>query len=140
MSFVYIVVYCISSLEGMEIPTYVFNILDIGETNSTTKRINPNGLYSTSRLINYQLVIDLAKKTEAFPLKEKFSETCDSLDLVEPLILVKNLQGVQDSQYASIAAKSEVNFVFSSESLLQNDGKLRRFIRNYSYNTFGVWI
>ena len=116
--------------------------LDIGETNSTTKRINPNGLYSTSTMVDKLSASNRfspKKKRKPSPLKEKFSETCDSLGLGGTNDFgEKFYKEYSDSQYASIAAKSEVNFVFSSESLLQNDGKLlRRFIRNYSYNTFG---
>jgi hypothetical protein len=80
------------------------------------------------------------KKRKAYsPPKEAFSKTCESLGLGGTYDFgEQSYKNYGDDKYAKVNANANVNFTFTSESLLQNEGKLlRRFIRNYSYNTFG---
>ena len=81
-----------------------------------------------------------AKKRKVYsPPKDTFSKTCENLGLGGTCDFgEQSYKNYGDDKYAKVNANANVNFTFTSESLLQNEGKLlRRFIRNYSYNTFG---
>ncbi len=134
------ILHFIVSADGSTYFTYS-TFLDIGQTSTTTKRINANGLYSASTMVEKLSASNRrTKKRKVYsPPKDTFSKTCENLGLGGTCDFgEQSYKNYGDDKYAKVNANANVNFTFTSESLLQNEGKLlRRFIRNYSYNTFG---